>query len=93
MVDLYKNIYMKSAKWTTISGIILCLPCCLLPILGITVGGAAVGSFLGHLEKLGIALLVLSPLMFAFRYFRKRKACNTCGNHCNCKGTTQTAQN
>lgn len=53
----------------------------------------ALGSFLGHLEKLGITLLVLSALLFAFRYFRKRKACKTCGDQCNCKGTTQTTRN
>lgn len=84
---------MKSVKWTAISGALLCLPCCLLPIFGLTVGGAALGSFLGHLEKLGITLLVLSALLFAFRYFRKRKACKTCGDQCNCKGTTQTTRN
>lgn len=84
---------MKSVKWTVISGVILCLPCCLLPILGITVGGAALGSFFGHMEKLGLALLVLSALLFAFRYFRKRKTSKTCGNECNCQKTTQTARN
>lgn len=84
---------MKSVKWTAISGAILCLPCCLRPILGLTVGGAALGSFLGHLEKLGIALLLLSALLFAVRYFRNCKAGKTCGDQCNCKGTTQPTRN
>jgi hypothetical protein len=84
---------MKSVKWTAISGVILCLPCCLLPILGITVGGAAFGSFLRDLEIPGIALLVLSALLFAFSYFRKRRACKTCGTQCSCQKTTETAGN
>jgi hypothetical protein len=90
MVDLCKNIYMKSVKWTVISGVILCLPCCLLPILGITAGGAALGSLIGKMEKLGIGLLVLSALLFAFSYFCNRRACKTCGTQCSCQKTTGT---
>lgn len=76
---------MKSVKWTAITGILLCFPCCLLPVLGITFGSAAMGSFFGNMEKLGMVLLTISVLLFGYRYFRKRKFCKTCGNGCTCK--------
>ncbi|HEU4573468.1 MAG TPA: hypothetical protein VFS36_00585 [Chitinophagaceae bacterium] len=76
---------MKSVKWTAITGVLLCLPCCLLPILGVTIGSAVLGSFLGKMEKLGLILSMVAGLLFAYRYYRKRRACKTCGNQCNCK--------
>ncbi len=76
---------MKSVKWTAVTGILLCLPCCLLPVLGVTVGSAALGSFLGNMEKLGFILLAVSVLLLGFRFFRKKKNGKTCGNTCSCK--------
>ncbi|OJV98462.1 MAG: hypothetical protein BGO52_11795 [Sphingobacteriales bacterium 44-61] len=81
---------MKSVKLAAITGVLLCLPCCLLPILGTTLGSAALGSFLGKMEKLGLVLLVVAGLLFAWRYYRKRRASKTCGNQCNCKPATNT---
>lgn len=81
---------MKSVKWTAITGLLLCIPCCLVPILGVTIGSAALGSFLGNMEKLGIGLLVVSLLLFVFQFLRKRKDCKTCGNQCSCKPADKT---
>ena len=93
MVDLCKNNCMKSVKWTGVVGFILCGLCCLLPVIGVTAGIAALGSFVKHLETLGIALLAFSALLLVFHYVRKSKACKTCGNQCNCKGNTKAVQN
>ncbi len=85
-----KKSWYKRLGW---AGMALCGLCCVLPIIGTTVGMASLAALSVYLEKIGILALGLAGFFFWYAWYNKRKkakACATgCDTNCECKtGTT-----
>jgi hypothetical protein len=74
----------RTAKIMAFLGIGLCGLCCALPIIGIIGGATLLSTISWYAEKIGIALLIFSAAMFAFRYYLKKNA-PACSIDCECK--------
>lgn len=80
-----KPLY-KRLGWASIG---LCGLCCALPILGTVAGVGSLATIGFYAEKIGMAALGIAVILFAFHFYKKRKAkkeCTTsCDTNCSCK--------
>lgn len=68
-----------------VTGIGLCLVCCLLPIAGTILGVGALTTLAIYLEKIGLILLIASATFFAIWYIKKRLSAPYCDINCSTK--------
>ena len=65
------------------TGIGLCGLCCALPFIGVAISAGSLSLAGYYIEKLGWALLLISILVFLYRFFRKSNP-NSCNTDCSC---------
>jgi hypothetical protein len=69
-------------------GVGLCAACCLLPIVGVMFGMAALTFLTGFLEWAGLVAMASAAIFFGIYLFKKRKPA-ACDIDCECKEENQ----
>ena len=74
---------LKNSKPSSLSRIAwatgaLCIACCTIPFIGITIGSATLAAFAIYSEEAVIAIAVLGATLLAYKFYYSRKApsCN-----------------
>ncbi len=79
MENSYRN-WLKRVGWTSAG---LCVLCCLLPVIGLSVGVASLGVIAFYLEKVALGILALSVIgLLIWRAPKKSEA--VCASDCDC---------
>ncbi|MDF3076887.1 MAG: hypothetical protein K0S09_776 [Sphingobacteriaceae bacterium] len=74
-----------------LTGIGLCVLCCSLPLLGMSIGIAAFTAVAFYLEKIGIILIGAAVILFFYSRLKKSETSPSCSADCSCK--QQTSKN
>lgn len=81
-----KNLF-KSFGFISIG---LCALCCVLPIIGMTMGIGTLTALLVYIEWAGIVAVIVTAILFVIYFLQKRKR-HACDIDCACKENTRTA--
>lgn len=73
------------AKNMGLTGIGLCVLCCALPLIGMTVGIGAFTAVAFYMEKIGIVLIGAGVIFFLYNRFKNEKQAPSCSTGCGCK--------
>lgn len=76
---------VEISKKLGLTGVGLCVLCCALPFIGMSVGVAAFTAVAFYLEKIGIGLIGAALIFFLYSRFKKSQAAPSCSADCGCK--------